>query len=138
MEQLHHYVCGYTVTVKTEHKPLVSIWKKIIISASLRLQHLQLRLLQYDIDFAYLKGKSKFTTDPLPRVSTLKADRPKQSTDEEDKIIPLHHITEKVPTAEDRLNLFYYATHEDRVPSLLMHNVYQGKPVYIKLSSTAT
>ena len=37
MERLHHYVYGYTVTVETDHRPLVSIWHKTIATASPRL-----------------------------------------------------------------------------------------------------
>ena len=46
MEGLHHYVYGYTVTVETDHKPLVSIWHKTIATASPSLQCLLLRLAQ--------------------------------------------------------------------------------------------
>ena len=37
IERLHHSVYGYTVTVQTDHKPLVSIWCKTIATASPRL-----------------------------------------------------------------------------------------------------
>ena len=58
IERLHHYVYGYTVTAETDHKPLVSIWHKTIATASPRLQHLLLRLAQYDLDIEILDIKS--------------------------------------------------------------------------------
>ena len=69
MERLHHYVYGYTVTVETDHKPLVSILHKTIATASPRLQHLLLRLAQYDLDIVYPKGKKNVIADALSRVS---------------------------------------------------------------------
>ena len=65
MERLHHYVYGYTVTVETDHKPLVSIWCKTIATASSRHQCLLLRLAQYDLDIVYLKGKKNVIADAL-------------------------------------------------------------------------
>ena len=31
LERFHHYVYGYTATVQTDHKPLVSVWKKFSV-----------------------------------------------------------------------------------------------------------
>ena len=69
LEILHHYVYGYTVTVETDHKPLVSIWHKTIVAASPHLQRLLLRLAQYDLDITYLKGKKNVIADALSRIS---------------------------------------------------------------------
>ncbi|PFX17550.1 Uncharacterized protein K02A2.6 [Stylophora pistillata] len=47
LERFHHYVYGYTATVQTDHKPLVSVWKKSIACNSPRLQRPLLRLPNY-------------------------------------------------------------------------------------------
>ena len=44
MERLHSYVYGEPVGILTDHKPLETIWKKRIATASPRLQRLLLRL----------------------------------------------------------------------------------------------
>ena len=36
LERFHHYVYGYTATVQSDHKPLVSVWKKSIVCNSSR------------------------------------------------------------------------------------------------------
>ncbi len=57
LERFHHYIYGYTATVQTDHKPLVSVWKKSFACNSPRLQRLLIRLSQYDVNIEYLKGK---------------------------------------------------------------------------------
>ncbi|KAL9950229.1 hypothetical protein ACROYT_G042702 [Oculina patagonica] len=44
LEKLNHYVFGKKVVIETDHKPLESIWKKSISSASPRLQRLLLKM----------------------------------------------------------------------------------------------
>ena len=94
MERLHHYVYGYTVTVETDHKPLVSIWCKTIATASPRLQHLLLRLAQYDLDTVYLKVKKNVIADAL---SSISPKRGEEHNSQELEVIPIHYITSTVP-----------------------------------------
>ena len=49
LERLNHYTFGRTITVQNDHQPLQSIWKKLIVSTSPRLQRPLLRLAHYDI-----------------------------------------------------------------------------------------
>ena len=49
LERLHHCTFGKSITVKTDHQPLTSIWKKTIATSSPRLQRLLLRLAQYGV-----------------------------------------------------------------------------------------
>ena len=58
LEKLNHYVYGKKVILETDHKPLESIWKKSIASASPRLQRLLLRMAKYDVDITYIPGKT--------------------------------------------------------------------------------
>ena len=54
LERLNHYTFGRTLTVQSDHQPLQSIWKKLIVSTSPRLQRLLLRLAHYDINIEFL------------------------------------------------------------------------------------
>ena len=125
LERFHHYVYGYTATVQTDHKPLVSVWKKSIVCNSPRLQRLLLRLSQYDVNIEYLKGKDNVIADALSRVSPQPA--PKEGEDEED-FIPVHMLTEEIPFDSTRIGDFRNATAEDTTSGLLMHVVANGWP----------
>ena len=57
LERLNHYTFGRTITVRSDHQPLQSIWKKSIVSTSPRLQRLLLRLAHYDLNIEFLRGK---------------------------------------------------------------------------------
>ena len=57
------------VTIETDHKPLESIWKKTIMSASPRLQRLLLKMAKYDVEIRYIQGKTNVIADALSRVS---------------------------------------------------------------------
>ena len=122
LERFHHYVYGYTVTVQTDHKPLVSIWKKSIVSNSPRLQRLLLRLSQYDINVEYLKGKENLVADALSRLS------PQPTVIEEEDFIPVHMLTDEIPADSARIADFRRATAEDTTSSLLMGVVANGWP----------
>ena len=71
MERLHNYVYGEPVRVQTDHKPLETIWKKRIATASPRLQRLLLRLARYEIQLEYIREKDNSIEDALSRVDPL-------------------------------------------------------------------
>ena len=125
LEKCHHYVYGYTATVQTDHKPLVSAWKKSIVCNSPRLQRLLLRLSQYDLTIEYLKGKDNAVADTLSRVFPQPADE--EGKDEED-FIPVHMLTEEILADSTRIANFRCATAEDTTSSLLMQVVANGWP----------
>lgn len=69
LEKCPHYVYGYIVTVKTDHKPLVSIKKKSIAFNSPCLQRLLLRLSWDDVNVKCQKEKENLVADTLSRLS---------------------------------------------------------------------
>ena len=46
-----------SVTVETDHKPLVAIYNKPLYCATLRLQRMLMRLQRYDLKLVYVPGK---------------------------------------------------------------------------------
>jgi len=66
-EKFHPYVYGTSVTVVTDHKPLVNILAKSFTRISARLQRLKLRLLKYRFEVTYTQGKNMFIADALSR-----------------------------------------------------------------------
>ena len=55
------------VQVETDHKPLVSIFKKPLNDCPMRLQRMMLRLQQYDLEVEYKKGAELYVADALSR-----------------------------------------------------------------------
>jgi len=87
------YVCGYIVMVQTDHKPLVSTWKKSIVGnfniASSGAKILRLSL--YDQNIKCLKGKDSVVSDAPSRVSPLLVSK------EEKDLFPCAHA-KSLPT----------------------------------------
>ena len=127
LERLNHYSCGRTITVKSDHKPLQSIWKKSIVSASPRLQRLLLRLAHYDINIEFLHGKENVIADALSRVCPLQSNnsKPKESNID---VIPVHHITQSAPVSKARLKELRLVTQTDPALHSLNKTVHEGWP----------
>ena len=70
LERLNHYTFGRTITVQSDQQPPQSIWKKSIVSASPRLQRLLLRLVHYNLNIEFLRGKENVVADALSSLST--------------------------------------------------------------------
>lgn len=67
-KKFHYYIYGKKCTVLNDHKPLETLLKKGIHEIpSARLQRLKLKLLKYDIEFKYLKGRLMHIADLLSR-----------------------------------------------------------------------
>ena len=65
LERFSHYVFGKQVVVEKDHKPLESIWKKSIPSASLRLHRLPLKMSKYNVEMRYIQAKTNVIADAL-------------------------------------------------------------------------
>ena len=67
-ERFHQYIYGQELECETDHKLLVSVInKKILSDCPLRIQRLLLRLYKYDIRLLYTPGKFMYTFDALSR-----------------------------------------------------------------------
>ncbi|XP_055388193.1 uncharacterized protein LOC129616589 [Condylostylus longicornis] len=65
--KFHRYIYGYKTTVETDHKPLISIFKKPLSKAPPRLQRILLNLQIYDLKVIYVPGKNMYVADTLSR-----------------------------------------------------------------------
>ena len=66
--KFHTYLFGCRFKVLTDHKPLVSIWRKPLASAPPRLQRLLIKLQGYDFDIEYKPGPTMVIADALSRL----------------------------------------------------------------------
>lgn len=128
LEKFHHYVYGKKAVIETDHKPLESIWKKSIASASPRLQRLLLRMSKYNINVVYIPGKTNVVADALSRVCF----RELPSTDCDNSGIEVDAITQHLPATPAKLKEICDATSEDITLSHLKDVIYRGWPEYMK------
>ena len=69
-ERFEHYILGKEkVTVENDHKPLMTIFKKSILSSPKRLQRMRLRLMKYNLEVIYKPGPQMYISDTLSRAS---------------------------------------------------------------------
>ena len=67
LERFHQFTFGRHVHVQSDHKPLETIVKKPLHRAPRRLQGMLMRMLHYDIDIQWTKGKDMHIADMLSR-----------------------------------------------------------------------
>lgn len=77
------YIYGQTITVHTDHKPLISIFKKPLADVPCRLQRMMLKLQSYDLSVIHIPGKLMFIADTLSRAKIKDNNLP----DHSDKIL---------------------------------------------------
>ena len=65
LEKFNYFTFGRPVTVLTDHKPLIAISKKSLVSAPPRLQYLLLRLANYNVELKWIPGKEMIFSDHL-------------------------------------------------------------------------
>lgn len=129
-KKFHYYIYGKKFTVLNDHKPLESLLKKGVHDIpSIRLQRLKLKLLKYEFDFKYLKGKLMFIADLLSRVYL-------KDTNEDDsymyEVIHCVGIAKYLQCTEEQKNELVLETLKDDELSLLMSYTKNGWPEKIK------
>ena len=103
-----------------DHKPLMTICKKPILTSPKRLQRMRLRLQKYSLDIEYKPGSTMHISDTLPRASL-----PIEDTEEKKADCVIFQLEEKSREFEEvdfenslfisneRLNTIRQATHTD-------------------------
>ena len=123
LEHNHHYTFGGRVILWTDHKPLVSIYKKPLASVPKRLQRLLLRLQQYDVDLKYKPGSEMYLADTLSR-ACLKNTTQSKAEEETESI----HATDFLPISEPQLKEIQVETAQDDTLQQLKKTIISGWP----------
>ncbi len=121
-KRFHEYIHGKTVQVETDHKPLVSIFKKNISQLTPRVQKMILQLKRYDLEVTYKPGAELYIADTLSRAYLEEC-----PDDLFDEVLDVNMVS-SLPISERKIQEFKAATNES--PSLikLKHVVLNGWP----------
>ena len=65
-----HFTYGQKVHIFTDHKPLVSLFRKSLMSALPRLSRMLLHILDYQLDVMYQAGTKMHLSDALSRLTS--------------------------------------------------------------------
>ena len=116
-EQFEQNVYGRKVKVETDHKPLESILKSLL-SAQKRLQRMMLRLLKFNLDMVYKKGKEMYLADTLSRAFL---SSPSQAAALKDTMSIGHHDRNIAEDVESLNMLTYLPVSEDTLNLSIVH-----------------
>ena len=65
-----HFTFVHKVHIITNHKPLITLFKKNLHATSPRLSHMLVQILDYNIEFHHQKGTKMHLSDALTRLNT--------------------------------------------------------------------
>ena len=65
--KFYDYIYGRKIIIETDHKPLITIFKKPLHKAPVRLQRMLLQLQRFNFEFQYKRGKELHVADALSR-----------------------------------------------------------------------
>lgn len=129
--KFHQFIYGKMTEVETDHKPLVSIFKKPIGGASPRIQRLLLKLQPYQLNVVYKPGKEMYVADTLSRAHLKDTDEDSEPGEklEEEVEAQIHLIMSQLPVSENKMETIRKETQRDATLSALRTVVKQGWPV---------
>ena len=85
------------------------------------------RLVHYDLNIEFLRGKENVITDALSRVCPLQSTNPK-AIDSNIDVIPVHHVSQSAPVSKTRLQELRLAIQSDPTLSSLTKTTHKGWP----------
>ena len=65
-----HLTCGRLVHIITDHKPLISLFRKSLVDSSPRLSRMLIQLLDYTLEVMYQPGAQMHLSDAISRLCT--------------------------------------------------------------------
>ena len=123
MEKFHYFLYGKEFTLETDHKPLVSIYRKHMVEISPRIQRLIVRSFPYQLlDVQYKKGVEIPLADALSRVTPT----PVEEDGIQLPIVAVNLIMSNLPVSSTEIDLIHEETSEDPTLTLLRHYIHMG------------
>ena len=126
------------ITIKTDHRPLISIFKKPLLSTPKRLQRMLMVLQRYNPTIQFVSGKDNVVADTLSRAPMTYCN----SENEEIKIYTLYSTTEEIfgnnlekivmeeqsKVSNDRLEEIRRTTMQDSCLQMIKQYIINGWP----------
>ena len=120
-----HFMFGQPVHVITDHKPLVSLFKKSLVNLSPRLTRMLVQVLDYTLDVTYQPGTQMHLSDAISRLST--HDNSKGTTIE-NLDVSVHAIEELTGFNSLSVDKIRQHTVKDQTMQLLIQHINDGFP----------
>ena len=67
--KVRQYIYGQSITIETDHSPIVTICKINLANVPCRLQRMLIQLQSYDLSVVYIPGKHMYIADTLSRAA---------------------------------------------------------------------
>uniref|UniRef100_A0A8C6PJV3 Gypsy retrotransposon integrase-like protein 1 n=1 Tax=Nothobranchius furzeri TaxID=105023 RepID=A0A8C6PJV3_NOTFU len=125
-ERFHQFVSGQAVSVETDHKPLIALFKKPLNDCPLRIQKMMIRLQRYTLDVMYTPGKLMYTADTLSRA--VDPNVPANTTMDDDVRAYVSMVTGALPVAGGKMELIRTETSKDGTLQALCKTIVDGWP----------
>lgn len=119
-------------TVKTDHKPLLTVFQKPLLAAPRRLQHMLLNLQRYKLTIEFVTGKNNVVADALSRASSTIMDL--QDEYKKENILKLFKTIQEVKlsnflsVSSAKLNDICLETKNDHTMQLIIDYIRNGWP----------
>ena len=127
-ERFHQFIDGAEVVAETDHKPLVSIFKKSLVDCPLRVQKLLLRIQRYDLEVTYTPGKLLVAADTLSRATDPKHPKGIDSSTAEEIDLYVDMVMKSIPISEKRMIQIKEETQKDEKMKTLIRIIQEGWP----------
>ena len=120
-----HFTYGRLVHVITNHKPLVSLFRKSLVDSSPRLTRMLMQLLDYTLDVRYQPGAQMHLSDAISRLSTHDQNTGKTI---ENLDVSVHSIEELTRFNSLSVDKIPQHTSKDLTMQLLIQHINDGFP----------
>ena len=120
-----HFTYGRLVHVITDHKPLVSLFRKSLVDTAPRLTRMLVQLLDYSLDVTYQPGANMHLSDAISRLST--HDNSKGTTIQ-NLDVSIHVIEELTGFNSLSVDKIHQHTTKDQTMQLLIQHINDGFP----------
>ncbi|XP_052752398.1 uncharacterized protein K02A2.6-like [Galleria mellonella] len=126
-QKFHQYVYGRKINVETDHKPLITLFKKPLSQVPNRLQRMMLSLQVYDLNVTYVQGSKLYISDTLSRAALLESE---EHSIDNDIAIHANMFISSLSVSEERLQIYKKETLNDSTLQKLLKYFIEGWPIH--------